>query len=288
MTFISTRLDIEAARTHLRALDPTTDKHIFLLTDDRSERPARTRIGTLDQLLAEFEAAQRDGYAVHVAVNRFAGQRRLISLVALVRAIWIELDGPLYVPLPIPPSLIVRTSPGRGHLYWLTDHHGAPSIDEARRTCRAAAERHGGDCNACDPARVLRLAGSLHQKGEPQRVEIVGGCGRRYRREVLRDAFPPMQPIQRRPPPPWIRNDDRYIAAALQGIVSDLASAQEGHRNPLLNKLAFRCGQLGLSPEEAAAALTSTALAIGLTPREIARTIHSGATAGAEARHGAR
>jgi hypothetical protein len=46
-------------------------------------------------------------------------------------------------------------------------------------------EAHGSDPDAKDLARVLRLPGSWHQKGDPHQVRIVGGCEARYGRDEL-------------------------------------------------------------------------------------------------------
>lgn len=90
---------------------------------------------------------------------------------------------------------------------------------------------------------------------------------------------------EERPPvttPPAIRSNGLhpYALAAMQNELQALATAPVSDRNNQLNRSAFSLGQLvaggELSESEVATALEHTALAIGLTPRETAKTLKSG------------
>lgn len=281
-------IDAGMALQHLEALDPTADRHIFLLVDDRNhgtphERPAQTRHGAFKHLLSDLEAAQRDGWGIAVAVNAFEGSRRRKAELAKVRAVWAEFDTAKVKPLPLAPSLRIRTSPGKGHEYLLADLRAPITAGEAEWINRVMVTDHGGDADARDLARVLRLAGTMHQKQAPHRVEIIDGTFRRYDRAEILAAFP-VQPTQRPKPPPSassLKFADRYIAAVANHLIAELADAPKGARNATLNRCAFRLGQLGLGLEVVTHVLTPTALAIDLGHDEIAATIASGATAGA-------
>jgi hypothetical protein len=76
----------------------------------------------------------------------------------------------------------------------------------------------------------------------------------------------------------------RYLRAALEGELADIARAPVGTRNATLNRAAFRLGQLagaGLGhPDRLADALLSAAQQAGLSEREARATIASGLTAG--------
>jgi hypothetical protein len=75
-----------------------------------------------------------------------------------------------------------------------------------------------------------------------------------------------------------------YGPAALDREAGAVRAATEGRRNDALNRAAFNLGQLiaasQLTAGEVEAELTDAALAAGLTPAEIARTITSGLMAG--------
>lgn len=77
---------------------------------------------------------------------------------------------------------------------------------------------------------------------------------------------------------------DRYVAAAVDAELAQLAAAREGTRNDTLNRAAFNLGQLvgagHLDPDRVSAALADIAHQIGLGAVETDRTIASGLTAG--------
>lgn len=77
---------------------------------------------------------------------------------------------------------------------------------------------------------------------------------------------------------------DRYIAAAVQGVLGDLRKATEGERNHQLNISAYRLGRFvsagQLDQAKAEAWLEHVAGEIGLEPGETNRTIRSGIEAG--------
>jgi hypothetical protein len=71
---------------------------------------------------------------------------------------------------------------------------------------------------------------------------------------------------------------------ALELLADEMLLTGEGQRNTVLNRVAFRAGQLAaaghLDAGIAAAALTSAALTAGLDQREAAGTVTSGLSAG--------
>lgn len=273
-----TLIDWDEAARHLNTLDPVARGHILLATDDQGDRRVAHLVGSLARHSARLQHLQRDGYGIHVTVNAMAGNRRRAADVTKIRAVWAELDGPARRPWPLMPSLRIRTSPGRGHCYWLVDPEDPLKPDEAAVMLRTIAARYGADRAAVDLARTLRLGGSWHQKQEPQLVRIIGGTGQRFTRGELVEAFPTPLPLPRPLVP--IDREDRYINAAVRAIVADLSQAAEGTRNAVLNKASFRLGQLGCGLNEVAKILSPPALAIGLSAPEIKRTVRSGVTAG--------
>ena len=154
---------------------------------------------------------QSRGANLCVTVNETKGdhRRRNRDIVAY-RAVWCEDDndneeGKSFDErirrFPLRPSLIVQSSPGKFHFYWpFKESWPAP---RKRRNCGAAFKRgsfddYGGDEAAMDPARVLRLAGSLHLKREPWRVPIIENNGTRFSMAELAQAF---KPVLREPKP---------------------------------------------------------------------------------------
>lgn len=94
----------------------------------------------------------------------------------------------------------------------------------------------------------------------------------------------PRVPVDARPPAGG--PDSVYGLRALEGELGRLAQATDGTRNDTLVRAAYRAGQLAagheLDPIHAARQLEAVALRIGLSPSEVASTIRSGMTAGAQ------
>ncbi len=126
-----------------------------------------------------------------VTVHAMRGDRRLNGEFARGRACFIEADDAAGEPTPIEPTFSIESSPGKRHDYFVA---GEP-LDEATTSGLQARmiETHGSDPNAADLARVLRLAGSWHQKAEPHRVRIIEAGGREYSAAELVEAFPPIE-----------------------------------------------------------------------------------------------
>lgn len=82
------------------------------------------------------------------------------------RVLWCEADSPHAVESALmhkhPPAMVVCTSPGRAHCYWqLTRPVPADRVAEANRRLAYAL---GGDMNAVDAARILRVPGTMNHK----------------------------------------------------------------------------------------------------------------------------
>lgn len=71
----------------------------------------------------------------------------------------------------LPPSMIVRSSPGKVHAYWALEcPHPAEVVEDANRRLAYAL----GACeHVADAARILRVPGTFHRKtGRPQNVSL--------------------------------------------------------------------------------------------------------------------
>ena len=145
----------------------------------------KSYIGSLADLNAR-------GAGVFVTVNETDGQGRKSDNIVRIRAIWQEDDQGLCHQFPIEPSMIVQTSKGKFHRYWLVD-----AGPEFTGTFSAVMDRmvsdYGSDRNAKDISRVLRVPGFFHRKGDPVMVELVATSGHRYSGGEITAAFPPVQ-----------------------------------------------------------------------------------------------
>jgi hypothetical protein len=177
----------------LHLLDPTATTHTFQTFSARKGRGgqdplARVLHGTLEQHATRLRELNRAGAGVFVTLNATDGHGRRAENIVKVRALWQEDDG-AGQPLPLAPHIVVETSPGHFHSYLLVD---GISREEFAAVQQVLVDRYGSDRNAKDLARVLRLPGFFHRKGEPFRVRLVEATDAApYSREQLLQAFPP-------------------------------------------------------------------------------------------------
>lgn len=221
--------DIDQAWRYLKLLDPSAEQYAFRLLDDsKSGRRAYPfHASEIPEDLHEFQGKQ---YGTFVSVNQTNGEGQTSEHIIRVRAVWCEADGELPRPFPIPPTMVVRSSTGKHHYYWLLlDDWPA---DEQGRTdfagvMRRMVQNYGCDPNAADIARVLRMPGTWHTKdiGNPQMVELVDAGGSTYTRAEILAAFPPIAEERPRPngyaPPPLRSDEVERLRSALFRLSSD-------------------------------------------------------------------
>lgn len=74
-----------------------------------------------------------------------------------------------------PPSVVVRTSPGRWQAYWILEYDIEPKEYEAlNRRIAIGYKNEGCDQGGWDLTQLLRVPGTTHNKAEPFVVEIIG------------------------------------------------------------------------------------------------------------------
>ena len=143
--------------------------------------------GTFEELEVRLVSANRHGLAVAVMVNKTDGKGRKKENVTTVRALFVDLDGSPLCPVESSkarPHLVIETSPGRFHAYWLVENC---SLSEFKLLQLALANKFDGDKSAADIAKPMRLPGFLHQKGTPSmsRIKDITSIAERYKVEDL-------------------------------------------------------------------------------------------------------
>jgi hypothetical protein len=202
-------------------------------------------------------------------------------------ALWVDVDDARALPADLPPPSVCVAS-GRGrHYYWLL----APAVhlDEpacaamARRLLQAMARACGGDAQATDLARCLRLPGFFNRKpqyaAKPPLCRLLWAeSTRRYVFMQLWRAFEDYLPLPAvrvlRPLPPLTpAAASARLPRAAQAYLE--AGAPEGQRNAALFRAACALRAAGWAQGEAERALTPRALSDGLDARETATAIRS-------------
>lgn len=118
---------------------------------------------TLNKLI---HANVNDRMDVGMMIGRSGSGSRSASAVDEIGAVFIDRDkGELtrkqLMALPLPPHLIVDTSPDNFHAYWLVK---GCSVDHFKPVQKALASTFGTDANVCDASRVMRVPGTINWK----------------------------------------------------------------------------------------------------------------------------
>ena len=168
--------NIAAAKKFLDALDPTGVFTFQTFDDDKDRkvlRLARVLHGTLDKHADALVRLQQQGAGTFVMVNKGDGLThmgnktcRTAANVIAIRALFVDLDGAPLQPVldALQPDIVVESSPGRWHCYWLVSN--CP-LAEFKPRQQQLAVKFKGDPKVVDLPRVLRLPGFFHQKAEP-------------------------------------------------------------------------------------------------------------------------
>lgn len=155
--------DLAVARRFLSLLDPDQNARWYFRTiPDGGGGKGRNYAGTLADVAIDLQVDNANGRGVFVVIN--AGGHKTADITR-VRAVWADFDSPnLPRTMPLKPHIVVESSSGKYHAYWLVD--GLP-LDMFKSVQLAIATRCGSDPSVCDLPRVMRLPGFIHQKAGP-------------------------------------------------------------------------------------------------------------------------
>jgi len=177
----------------LKFLSNFDGKHIFTAyhrdrspTNDLYPRHFPTDIHSCYTYLREL---QLQGYEIYFTVNEVAGNTRKAEDVIRARAVFVDDDnqreGGFRTDFILQPSLIVETSQGKYHYYWLTS---TTDLTEWTRVQEALIHLYRTDPKIKDLSRVMRLPEFNHYTNFKTRV--VGGNGRMYTWEEITNNYP--------------------------------------------------------------------------------------------------
>lgn len=167
------RTPSEEAALQLELIAGEPDPRVALrVIPENGEGRASTWHGTLSASWDRLEKAQLNKCGVFFTVSETDGSGVKASNIRKARASFIDLDGsPLPAEWPVEPHLVIETSPGRFHAYWMIE----PETDLRAwsRLQSALAQKFDADPSVKDAPRVMRLAGFKHLKREPFTSRIV-------------------------------------------------------------------------------------------------------------------
>ncbi len=158
------------ARNFLAAIAPQGAIDFASFNDNKAHpKPTLTKrfTGSFDEWHVDLLALSAEGAGVFVTINETDGLGFKNENVTGIRAVFVDLDGAPLEPVvecDLPPQIVVETSPGRWHAYWLVSDIEPADFQPMQQ---ALASKFGGDPKVCSLAQVMRLPGFPHQKGEP-------------------------------------------------------------------------------------------------------------------------
>jgi hypothetical protein len=165
------------AETFLNFLDKHANRFHFRVLPDNADASVRPQ--TKHSSIANVERVLRrdneeGGAGIFVTVNATDGEGVGGKNIVEARVLFVDLDGAPLEPVKecgLPPHCVVETSPGKYHAYWKLAPDADLDVYEA--VLMGMALKFHGDTNVCDRARILRVPGFKHQKGEPFVSRIV-------------------------------------------------------------------------------------------------------------------
>lgn len=128
---------------------------------------------TFEDALPKLRSWNEQGAGVFVSLNRTDGGGRKGENIVAIRAVCADLDGSPLEPVhecALKPHLVVESSPGRYHLYWLVDDL---PMDRFVGVMYAIAKRFDGDPAIAKLTHCARLPGFYHNKGERFRTKLI-------------------------------------------------------------------------------------------------------------------
>ena len=173
-----TSQDITMAKRFLSHLSQDEESiFAFQVFNDRKNSGSSVKpqilCGTFDEFVDQFIRLQGQGAGIFVTINQTDGKGRKTENIVRVRAVFVDLDGSPLGPIlsaPLSPHLIIESSPGRYHAYWIVE-----GIDREHFALiqKQLIARYQADPAVHDLPRVMRLPGFLHQKQEPFLTKII-------------------------------------------------------------------------------------------------------------------
>lgn len=195
--------DFDAASAFLEALDPTATRWSFqTFPEGAAADPKKlTRViqGPWAHHKAELGRLNHLGAAVCVVMNETDFQGTSRENILRVRAVTLDLDrGPVDAVMAcgLKPHLLIQTSPGRYHAYWLTKDF---TLEAFAGVQRAIAKRFDGDPAVALLTHRARIPGYFHRKGEPFLVNLISNEDHPpYDAATVLKEFPPLSKPHKR------------------------------------------------------------------------------------------
>ena len=158
-----------------RSLHQSREANFLVVGRDGSgNTDVREFRGSLKHHWPMLSKLNEDGYNIFMLVNTVPGKKRTADQVTKVNALFVDYDGSKWSAdkgniadfldkFPIKPHMVVETSPGCFHVYWLVDD---VRLDQFPSVQKELATKFNSDPKVCDLPRVMRMPGTTNWKRE--------------------------------------------------------------------------------------------------------------------------
>jgi hypothetical protein len=193
---IKLEMDMDMAQ---RFLDLLGKKHVFQTFDDVPGRDIRELAiilhGTLDQRSDQLCKLNLLRAGVFATLNETDYRGKCKENIKRIRAVTLDLDGEPLEPVKtckLQPHIIVESSPGKYHCYWLVRDLPCHQFEDVQRSI---AKKFDGDPAVALLTHNARIPGFYHCKKEPFfRTRIIEVNEReKYSGEEILAEFPPLK-----------------------------------------------------------------------------------------------
>jgi len=155
------------------------------LIDDNKLMPAKllSNLEMSDASSKELIEHQKQGYGIFLTINKSDGKGVKNNNINQVRALFVDFDDNTQDNLAVinnmklQPNMVIETSPKKYHAYWFVDDCPLTAFNQAQQ---ALSKRFNSDPSVCDLARIMRVPGFYHQKGQPFLTRIISTCAEKY------------------------------------------------------------------------------------------------------------
>ncbi|MFH7326668.1 DUF3987 domain-containing protein [Desulfurivibrio sp. C05AmB] len=252
---------------------------------DRSDpRLVTTPTGALEQCGGRLASLNAKGAGVYVVVNQGGNTDKEINTIRALFADFDQVDKNRRFDFSLKPSLVIESSPGKHHVYWLVDDF---PVEQFRAAQKRIIGAYGSDPTVKNESRVMRVPGFYHRKDPiPFLSRIIHNTGRRYDRATIAEWLdtlpdtnvPPLKNTQDQLQVK-LEKPDPYAEKAFQNALGAVMTAPGGSRNDELNRQAHGLYGLALvgrlDEQEVTRQLERAGSAAGLSGNEIAATLSS-------------
>lgn len=150
--------------------------HLQSFSEGNSQGYPELKYGHITELEEWIAAKINAGQSVFCAVNETDGIGRKVKNIVKVRALFADFDDVsndnlLKIKQLSPkPHIVVNTSPGKYHAYWLVFDC---DLEQFKPLQQAIIRKLGTDPSVCDLSRVMRIPGTYNRKKEPFLVKLI-------------------------------------------------------------------------------------------------------------------